>query len=390
MGNGPFSFSFFYFEFISIVELVIPISEHFSFSGTQKHEMSEVMKEKTPPSKNELRAVIRFLTLSSNSVNEIMSSMQQVYGTDAPSRSTIALWASRFRAGRTNLDDDDKTGRPVNQGNVDAVRRCAENERTLSTREISRITGVPAGSIYGILTEHLGLKKFMSRWVPHLLTSEQKSQRVSLASELLGTLEPMTRTQLGHVITADESWFYLSYDRSGVWAKSAEEAPPRVLPKIDTPKVMVTVFWGINGVILLDALPPGQRFNTTYMCDVILPELDRIVRLKRPAMGLRGMKLHFDNARPHTSRATLDKLAELKLTKLPQPPYSPDLSPSDFYLFGYLKSRLAGSTFPNTEALLARLREIFASIEQKVLDSVYEEWKIRLSRVIELGGEYYH
>jgi len=239
------------------------------------------MVGKMPPSKIELRAVIRFMALSANSIDDISSAMQRVYGADTPSRSTIAFWASRFKAGRTSLDDDDKTGRPVNQESVDAVRRCVDNERTLSVREISRLTGVPIGSIHCILTERFGLKKFMSRWVPHQLTSEHKSQRVSLSRELLGSLRSMTRTQLGHVITGDESWFYLSYDRSGVWARSAEEAPPRVRPKIDTPKVLVTVFWGINGLILLDALPPGQRFNTTYMCDVILTELDRIVRLKR-------------------------------------------------------------------------------------------------------------
>jgi len=316
--------------------------------------------------------------------------MQQVYGTDTHSRSTIALWASRFNAGRTSLDDDDRTGRPLDQESVDAVKQCIDNERSLSIREVSRLTGVPSGSIRHILIDHLGLKKFMSRWVPHRLTDEQKALRVSLSRELLGSLGSMTRTQLGHVITGDESWFYLSYDKSGIWARSAEEVQPRVKPKIGTPKVLVVVFWGINGLILLDALPPGQRFNTAFMCEVVLPELDRTVRLQRPKMGLRGMKLHFDNARPHSSATTLAKIDELKLTKLPHPPYSPDLAPSDFYLFGYLKSKLAGSTFPDTRTLLTRLREIFACIEQKVLESVYEEWKIRLSRVIELGGEYYH
>ena len=352
--------------------------------------MSEESDEKMPPSKIELRAVIRFLTLSAKSVNEISTAMEHVYGIDTPSRSTIAFWASRFRAERTSLDDDERTGRPVDQGSVDAVRRCIDDDRGLSVREISKITAVSVGGVHCILTERLGLKKFMRRWVPHRLTSEQKSQQVSLSRELLQSLGSMTRTQLGHVITGDESWFRLCYDRSGVWARSAEEAPPRVRPKIDTQKVLVSVFWGINGLVLLDALPPGQRFNTQYMSDVILPKLDQTVRLQRPAMGLRGMKLHFDNARPHTSMTTLAKIDELRTTKLPHPPYSPDLAPSDFYLFGYLKAQLAGSTFRNPEELLTRLREIFVRIEQKVLDSVFEEWKTRLSRVVELGGEYYH
>ena len=135
-----------------------------------RYEPSDVRKN--PPSKIELRAVIRFLALSGNSVNEIGVAMQQVYGTDTPSSSTIALWASRFKAERTSLDDDDRTGRPLNQESIDAVKYCVDNERYLSIREISRLTSVPSGSIRHILTDHLGLKKFMSRWVPHRLTDE--------------------------------------------------------------------------------------------------------------------------------------------------------------------------------------------------------------------------
>ena len=53
--------------------------------------MSGVMVEKMPLSKIELRAVISFLTLSAKSINEIITAMENVYGTDTPSRSTIAF-----------------------------------------------------------------------------------------------------------------------------------------------------------------------------------------------------------------------------------------------------------------------------------------------------------
>lgn len=115
------------------------------------------MEGKKAPSKIELRAVIRFLTLSSKSVNEISTDMELVYGTDTPSRITIAFWASRFRAGRTSLEDEERTGRPVDQGSVEAVRDYIDEERDFSVREISKITTVPVASVHGILTERLGL-----------------------------------------------------------------------------------------------------------------------------------------------------------------------------------------------------------------------------------------
>ena len=50
-----------------------------------------------------------------------------------------------------------------------------------------------------------------------------------------------------------------------------------------------------------------------------------------------------DNARPHTARATIDALEALKFEVLSQPPYSPDLAPSDFHFFPHLKRDLKGT-----------------------------------------------
>ena len=50
--------------------------------------------------------------------------------------------------------------------------------------------------------------------------------------------------------------------------------------------------------------------------------------------------LQYDNAKPHTSAATLDATAHLGFTVLPHPAYSPDLAPSDFQLFSKVKEEL--------------------------------------------------
>ena len=55
--------------------------------------------------------------------------------------------------------------------------------------------------------------------------------------------------------------------------------------------------------------------------------------------------LQHDNARPHTARATIDALEMLKFEVLSHPPYSPDLTPSDFHFFPHLKRDLKGTHF---------------------------------------------
>ncbi|GFN75127.1 transposase [Plakobranchus ocellatus] len=66
--------------------------------------------------------------------------------------------------------------------------------------------------------------------------------------------------------------------------------------------------------------------------------------------------LQHDNARPHTSRQTQDALRQLKLTTLPHPAYSPDLAPSDYYLFPQLKNYLKGHPYDNDEEVIADVR----------------------------------
>ena len=72
--------------------------------------------------------------------------------------------------------------------------------------------------------------------------------------------------------------------------------------------------------------------------------------------------LQHDNAPSHSSFLVRDFLAKNATTILPQPPYSPDLAPADFFLFPKLKSTLKGRCFESIEAVktnsLAHLRSI--------------------------------
>jgi histone-lysine N-methyltransferase SETMAR len=69
------------------------------------------------------------------------------------------------------------------------------------------------------------------------------------------------------------------------------------------------------------------------------------IRRKRPGFLRRGVVLLHDNARPHTANRKRELLRRYNREVLDHPPYSPDLAPSDFHLFGPLKKHLGGSRF---------------------------------------------
>jgi histone-lysine N-methyltransferase SETMAR len=66
---------------------------------------------------------------------------------------------------------------------------------------------------------------------------------------------------------------------------------------------------------------------------------------KRRRLTSNRVLLSHDNARPHMAAHTVDTLRDLKFEVLKHPPYSPDLAPSDFHLFGPMKEHLRGQKF---------------------------------------------
>jgi hypothetical protein len=76
------------------------------------------------------------------------------------------------------------------------------------------------------------------------------------------------------------------------------------------------------------------------------------------------------------------------MRRAPQPPFSPDLAPSDFYVIGKLKITLMRSAFENEQELLDDIMRVLERITHDDLESVFEEWVARLDVCIHRGGDY--
>jgi hypothetical protein len=124
---------------------------------------------------------------------------------------------------------------------------------------------------------------------------------------------------------------------------------------------------------------------------VIMTEiLSEIVRWRNEEPGTAGQKLivHSDNARPHTARQTRDFIEADGMEQAPHPPSSPDLGPSDFYLFSDLKDRFQGQHFENEDQLFDAIMALTGTIEKVTLQRVFLEWIERLRRCIDINDEY--
>jgi histone-lysine N-methyltransferase SETMAR len=71
---------------------------------------------------------------------------------------------------------------------------------------------------------------------------------------------------------------------------------------------------------------------------------------------------HQENATAHIIVLAMGKLRDLHYELLEHPPYSPDLDPSDFYLFPKLKLFLAGQRFSSNQEAIAAVEGYFADL----------------------------
>ena len=95
---------------------------------------------------------------------------------------TVFRWVKAFKARKFSVEDDTRPGRPktsVTKTNIAAVKIVIEQD--------ARLSGISEGSVQTILKKRLDLRKVCARWVPHLLTEEQKTQRLKCAWEPLKT-----------------------------------------------------------------------------------------------------------------------------------------------------------------------------------------------------------
>jgi len=151
---------------------------------------------------------------------------------------------------------------------------------------------------------------------------------------------------------------------------------------------MIFTAFSMADLVVLTSLTPGTTFNSAAMCDSILPALKDAARNNKGIRNDLRLRIHMDNARPHTSKATQNVLNELKFIQLQHPPFSPDISPNDFFLYGMLKKELQGRHNEKFDDLINSVDEILHKITKNTFSAVFEDRIDRLNAVIDRGGNY--
>ena len=161
-------------------------------------------------SKVEHRAVIQYLYLKGKMGKEIHGELANVYGSSAPSYAQVKFWVGEFKRGRTSLEDESRSGRPLDPTEEEMrkkVRDLVYSDRQIQVEEIGQALGISHGSVSTILHDRLGMRKLTARWVPKSLCDEQMATRASVCSALLKRF--MSKNDfLSRLVTVDETWVH--------------------------------------------------------------------------------------------------------------------------------------------------------------------------------------
>jgi len=177
--------------------------------------------------------------------------------------------------------------------------------------------------------------------------------------------------------------------QSSQWKLPHEPRPKKARQVWANVKVLLTVFFDCRGVVHHEFLPQGRTVNKEYYLQV-MRNLREAIRQKRPDLWKnKNWLLHHDNAPAHTSLLVREFLTKNNTLMMPQPPYSPDLAPCDFFLFPKLKRPMKGRRYATIEEIKTASKEELNKITKNNFLKCFEDWKKRWHKCIISDGDYF-
>ena len=344
----------------------------------------------------DIRVIIGFCFMKKMSAKETTEEINGVLGQNSIAFSTVTKWFRMFQFGETSFDDQKREGPPVTVTTEESVAKIKDQikiDPRITLRQMAEILKISTESIRQILRNNLKARYVCVQWVPHLLTASQMESRLEICQENLKMFELGGKDLPARLVTGDETYVYfyenLTSKEAKLWVLENEEVPKQVRKEIHVQKIMYAVFFRSTGIVKVVKLEKGERVTGEWYVQKCLSQVFAAISEKRRKSGINGIILHHDNARPHKASITSKYLDEMGVKLMRHAPYSPDLSPCDFWLFRNLKKFLRGKRFSSEEELDSAVMGFFESISSEEWRRVYDKWQERMNRCIEVQGDYF-
>lgn len=334
-----------------------------------------------------IRHCMLFLFHQQKTAAEATRIICETYGQETITDSGCRKWFQRFKSGDFDLNDKERSGRP-REMDSDDLEAMLKEDSCQSSVELAKRLNVDHSTVIRRLHE-LGKIQKEGKWIPHKLSDENIASRITICLSLLNRHKQ--KSFLHRIVTGDEKWIYFDNpSRKRSWVNPGE--PSTSMPKrnIHDHKVLLCIWWDMQGVLYYELLQPGQTVTAQRYSQQLRRLKEELIK-KRPLVASKQNKviLLHDNARPHVALQTRETLMEFQWEVLQHPAYSPDVAPSDYHLFRSMQHGLAGTQFHNSEEVRKWIDDFIASKDKEFfyrgIHLLPEKWE----KVIENCGNYF-
>ena len=317
-----------------------------------------------------------------------------------PSRSVVVRLVKKFEQTGSVWDNRVAAGakRTVRTKEVEKKARklVKENPRTTITLLAQRL-GVSWSTTYRILTRDIRLFPYKVQ-VVQKLTSVNKEKRLHFAKEFSQFLATKPRS-LNEIWFTDECHFwlngYVNKQNMRLWSETnlnaIEEKP------LHPEKVTVWAAISSHGIIgpcFIRETVNSDNYHT-LLTESVIPELENRGHLKKAIFQQDGAKLHTSDENLLLLRNVFKKreisnhFPNLFNCGWNWPPYSPDLNPCDYFLWGYLKDRVYVNNPTTCDDLEMEILQVMRDIPSNIYNLVLRNFVTRLEQVVEVDGGHF-
>jgi hypothetical protein len=193
------------------------------------------------PMEYDQRVIITFLFNKRCDGNQIMERLETQFHEDAYSLRSVQFWIGEIKRGREDLHDAQRSGRRPIESLTAQIKMLFDENCFMSARSIAETLQMCHSTFLKHLHKHLGFQSFHLRWIPRLLTAELREQRRTYATEMIAVLLSAQKHGWHHLVTGDESWFFLSYLPGRMWTLTRDDVVSKPRREIRTAKFMFAI-----------------------------------------------------------------------------------------------------------------------------------------------------
>lgn len=309
------------------------------------------------------------------------------YGNPAPSANSLRGWLQEFQE-RGTVGHRPRSGRPrISDEDVARIEQAFQENPKQSLRGASAALGIPFSTIRKVLRENLKMFPYRISFLQQLLP-EDYPLRLAYAQHIRRELRNDSG-YLERIVFSDECIFHtngvVNKHNARVWGlenpRTVEEVPQR------SEKVMVWCGMHKSKIIgpyfFSEPTVNGENYKRMLRYFALPKVLD-----------LPGSPIfQQDGAPPHYAiivRRYLD-------TKLPQrwigrggpiswPARSPDLTPLDFFLWGYVKNYVFSVEIQSLSHMKERIKQAIEAVSTETLEKVWKNINSRINHIIRVEG----